>query len=135
AVAIRLVAQMKLGQRFDIDSRGGRCFRSRLQRQPLDCSRGKRKTRQTEADFGSRARLACVAAAENDVLHLVAAKALGALFAKYPRDGIGHVALAASVGSDNRGDALVEGELRPVGKRFEASYFKAFEAHSPIPET
>jgi hypothetical protein len=91
---------------------------------------GARKTGQTQPYFRSRTWLARVAAAENDVLHLVAAEALGALFAKHPCDRIGHVALTASVGADNRGDTLVEGELRPVGKRFKASYFKAFEAHS-----
>src|SRR5262249_2954807 len=66
---------------------------------PLDYPRSKGETRQAETHFRGRARLARVAAAENDVFHLVAAQALGALFAKHPRDGVGHVALAASIGT------------------------------------
>ena len=27
----------------------------------------------------------------------------------------------------------IEGKLRPIGKRLEAGYFEAFEAHSPDP--
>ena len=75
---------------------------------------------QAEAHFGSRAGLARIAAAENDVLHLVAAQALGALLAKHPRDGVGDVALAAAVGADDGGDALVEGKLRAIGEGFES---------------
>src|SRR6185503_3521308 len=99
--------------------------------------RRQRKTPETEAYFRRGAGLPCVAAAENNVLHLVAPEALGALFTKHPRDRIGHIALAASVGADNGGNALVEGELRPVGEGFEAGYFKAFETHSCplIPDT
>jgi hypothetical protein len=52
--------------------------------------------------------------------HLVAAQALGALLAHHPRDRVGDVALAAPVGPDDRRDALVERELGPIGKRFEA---------------
>src|SRR5207244_5791461 len=69
------------------------------------------------------------AAAEDHILHLVAAQALGALLAHHPGDGVGHVALAAAVRSDNRGDASVEGELRAVRKRFEAVDFQTFETH------
>src|SRR6202011_2768927 len=74
-------------------------------------------------------RLARVAGAEDDSFHLLAAQAFRALLAHHPRDGVGDVALAASVGADNRGHPLVEGQLGPVGKRFEAVDFKPFEAH------
>src|SRR5262245_31934128 len=118
-VAIRGFPRMELGKR--------------LGQGDLNGFGRKRESRQAEAYFRRRTRLARVATAENDVLHFVAAQALGALFAKHPRDGVGHVALAASVGTDNRGDALVKGELRPIGKRLKSGYFKAFEAHAPNP--
>ena len=54
-----------------------------------------------QSHFGGRRRLSRVAAAEDDVLHLVAAQALGALLAHHPGDGVGDVALAAAVGSDD----------------------------------
>src|SRR5207248_3070024 len=76
-----------------------------------------------------RRRLARVAAVEDHVFHLVAAQALGALLAHHPRDRIGHVALAAPVRADNRRDAFVEGELGPIGKRFEAVDLETFKTH------
>src|SRR5262245_31190122 len=71
--------------------------------------RPQRKTAQAQSDFSGRARLPGIAAVEDDVLHLVAAEALRTLLAKHPGDGVGHVALAASVGADDGGDAFVEG--------------------------
>ena len=47
--------------------------------------------------LGGAGRLSRVAAVEDDVFHPVAAQALGALLAEHPRDGVGDVALAASV--------------------------------------
>ena len=85
---------------------------------------------EAEAHFGSRARFARVAAAEDDVLHLVAAQALGALLAEHPCDGVGDVALAAAVGADNRGDAFIEGKLRAIGERLKSGDLEAFEAHT-----
>ena len=73
--------------------------------------------------------LAGVAAAEDDVLHLVAAQALGALLAKHPGDGVGDVALAAAVGADDGGDATVEGQLGAIGEGLESGDFEAFETH------
>src|SRR5581483_1170697 len=64
--------------------------------------------------FGGGGRLARVAAVEDDVLHLVAAQALGALLAHHPRDGVGNVALAAPIRADNGGHTRVERELRPI---------------------
>src|SRR5690606_10626338 len=85
---------------------------------------------QPETNFGGRARLAGVAPAEDDVLHLFAAEALGALFAEHPGDGISHIALAAAVGADDGGHPLVEGKLRTVREGLEAGNFETFEAHS-----
>ncbi len=73
--------------------------------------------------------LAGIGPAEDDVLHLLATQALGALLAEDPGQGIGDVALAAPVGPDDGGDAFVEGELRSVGKGFETGQFESFEAH------
>jgi hypothetical protein len=69
---------------------------------------------EAQAHFGSGARFPRVTAAEDDVFHLLAAQALGALLAQDPRDGVGDVALAAAVRPDDRGDAAVEGKLRPI---------------------
>ena len=75
-----------------------------------------RHAREHQAHLGGRVGLAGVAAAEDDVLHAVAAEALGALLAEDPHDGVGHVALAAPVGPDNRGDAAVERQLGPIAE-------------------
>ncbi len=72
---------------------------------------GLQETAELEADLGGCRRLPRVAAAEDDVFHLVAAQALGALLAHHPGDGVGDVALAASVGADNRRHPFVEGQL------------------------
>ena len=90
----------------------------------------RRHAAESQADFGGAGRLARVAAAEDDVFHLLAAEALGALLAKHPRDRVGDVALAAPVGADNGRHALIEGELGAIGKGFEAGNLKAFEPHA-----
>ncbi len=87
------------------------------------------KAAEPQPYFGGRRRLARVAAVEDHVFHLVAPQALGALFAHHPRDRIGHVALAAPVRADNRRHAFVEGELGPIGKRFEAVDLETFKTH------
>src|SRR5688572_27034079 len=79
-----------------------------------------------QTHFRGGARLSRIAAAEDDVFHPVAAKALGALLAKHPRDRVGDVALAAAVRTDDGGYPLIEGKLRPVGERLEAMDFEAF---------
>jgi hypothetical protein len=125
----RGVAGVELRQRRNVDA-GNRCVgRERLRRQW--------QAGEAKAHLRRSAGLACVAAIEDDVFHLVAAEALGALFAKHPRDGVGDVALAASIGTDDGGDTLVEGKLRAIGERLESGYFEAFEAHSRplIPES
>jgi len=84
-----------------------------------DGSGDRRDARQHETHLGCRRRLPRLAAVEDHVHHLVTAQALGALLAQHPDDGIGDVALAAPVGPDDGGDATVEGELGPLGKRLE----------------
>ena len=75
---------------------------------------------EAETDFGGAGGLSRIGAAEDDVFHLVAAQALGALLAKHPRERVGHVALAAAVGSDNGGDATVECQLGSVREGLKA---------------
>jgi len=87
------------------------------------------KAAEPQPHFGGGRRLPRVAAAEDHVFHLVAAQALRALLAHHPRDGIGDIALAAAVRTDDRGHALIEGELGPIGERFEAVDFEALQAH------
>ena len=88
---------------------------------------------QPQPHLSGGAGLPGVAAAEDDVLHPVAAEALGALLPEDPRDRVGDVALAAAVRADDGGHALVEGKLRAVGKRLKTVYFEAFEAHMFLP--
>jgi len=54
--------------------------------------------------------LAGLTAAEDHVLHLIAAEVLGALLTQHPAYGIGDVALAAAVGAHDGGDAGLEVE-------------------------
>jgi hypothetical protein len=61
---------------------------------------------------------------------VLAAQALGALLAEHPRDRVDNVALAASVGTDDRRDAGVEGKLRPFRKALEAGDFETIQTHS-----
>ena len=94
---------------------------------------GLEKSAELQLHFGRRRRLARVAAAEDDIFHLVATQALGALFAHDPRDRVGDVALAAAVGADDGGHAVIERELRPVRERFEAVDFETLQTHGTHP--
>src|SRR5205823_3486344 len=84
---------------------------------------------ETQTHFRGGRRLARVAAAEDDVLHPLAAQALGALLAHDPRDGVGLIALAAPVRADNGRHALIEGEFRPIGEGLETVDFQTLQAH------
>ena len=58
--------------------------------------------------LGAAQRRAAGRAGEDDVLHLAAAQALGALLAHHPGEGVDDVGLARSVGTDDAGDARLE---------------------------
>src|SRR5262245_42014864 len=75
---------------------------------------------ESETHFGGAGGLARIGAAENDIFHLVAAQALGALLAEHPRERVGHVALAAAVRSDNGRDATVECQLGSIREGLKA---------------
>ena len=100
-----------------------------------------RDLRELQPHFGGRGRLAGVAAVEDDVFHALAAQALGALLAQHPRDGVDDVALAAPVGPDDGGDAIVEAQLGAVGKALEAGDVQSGKTHGrrfraqPSPQT
>ena len=86
-----------------------------------------------ERDLAERLALALLRAAENDVLHIGAAHGLGRLFAEHPADGIGHVALAAAVGPDDAGDAVIEFDFGFIRKGFETVEFDFFEIQTYSP--
>ena len=58
-----------------------------------------------DGDFGHSHGRAIAGPIENDVFHFFAAERLGALFAEYPGDSVGHIALAATVRADDSGNA------------------------------
>ena len=62
---------------------------------------------------------ALLGAVKDDVLHFRPAQGLGALFAKHPAHGVGNIGFSASIGAYHAGDAVLKGELHPVGKGFE----------------
>ena len=73
-----------------------------------------------ELDLGRRARLHAAAAAEDDVLHRLAAHGERRLLAHRPQHGVGDVGLARAVGADDDRHARAELELRAVGEGLEA---------------
>jgi hypothetical protein len=78
---------------------------------------------QSDGDFSHAHWSAVSAAIKDDVFHLFAAEGFRALLAENPGDGVGNIALAAPVRAHDGGDAPVEGEFRPVGKRLETVDF------------
>ena len=82
----------------------------------------------SQVDLAKGKRLALGSAVKYDVFHPRATKHAGILLTQHPAHGIADVALAATVGPDDGGNALVKMDLYLVGKRFEAEYFKFFEA-------
>src|SRR5262249_5631618 len=76
---------------------------------------------QSHGDVGHAERFAVTRAGKNHIFHACAAQAFGALLAQDPADGIADIALAASIGPNNRGDALpVKAEFRPFAKAFKS---------------
>ena len=77
--------------------------------------------------FGESGRLATRGSVEDDVGHLLASHALGALVAENPLDCVDDVALAAPVGSDDPGDIRVEVEPCAVDEALEAEEIEGLE--------
>ena len=82
-----------------------------------------------EGDFGHAHGFAGGGAVEDDVEHGVAAEGFGGHFAEDPLDGIDDVGLAAAVGADDGGDAVIEEEFGVIGEGFEAGEFEFSEFH------
>jgi len=75
-------------------------------------------------DLGHSGRFSILGALEDDVLHLGTAERFCPLLAEDPRNGVGHVRLAASIRADYGGDPVAgEDYFRMVRKRFEACNF------------
>ncbi len=64
--------------------------------------------------------LASVGAVENNIGHFAATKRFGGLLAEHPSDRVEQIGFAATVRTDDRGDAFVEIENGFIGERFEA---------------
>ena len=69
--------------------------------------------------LGVAVRLSYLGAVKDDVLHLAAAKRLGAHLAEHPADGVGDVALARAVGADDGGEPVGEVDGYFIGEGFE----------------
>ena len=65
-------------------------------------------------------------AAEDDVLHLRAPEALGALLAHDPADGVGNIGFSRAVRAHNGGDILPEVQDGFVREGFKALNFQRF---------
>ena len=100
---------------------------------PVEHGRGSRNVGETQSDLGRCGRPAAVAAAEDDILHPLAAQAPHALLTQHPRDGIYEVALAASIRTDDGGHPGVECDLRLFGKALEAGDSQLVQAHRLVP--
>src|SRR5580765_2224412 len=74
-------------------------------------------------------RLARVAAIEQHVFHALATKALGALLAHHPGDGVGDVAFAAAVGTDDRGHPGIEGQFGTIREGLETVDLETLQTH------
>ena len=72
-----------------------------------------------EQHLGPAQRRAAGRAGEDDVLHLAAAQALGALLTHHPGEGVDDVGLARAVGADDAGDARLQLERRRRGEGLE----------------
>ena len=82
---------------------------------------------QRQSDGGHPQRLAVARSGEDDVFHAGTTQALRRLFAEHPIDRIRQVRLAATVGSDDRGNAMPEKlHLGAITERLKALNFDAF---------
>ena len=83
---------------------------------------GQADLRATEGRTACRAR-------EDDVLHLAAAQALGALLPHDPGEGIDDIGLAGAVGADDAGDARLEAHRRRRREGLEALEGQCLDVH------
>jgi len=89
-----------------------------------------------DSDFGHAEGFAVAGAGEDDVHHVGAAEGLSALFAENPGDAVEDVGLAATVGSDDHGDAGAgEDEFRAVAEAFDPRMCIFFSFSMKTPES
>ena len=84
---------------------------------------------ESQADLSHTGAFSTARAVKDDIEHLLAAEALGALGAENPTNSIDNITLTATVGPDDDGYAVLELELGFVGKAFEAAECDFFELH------
>ena len=84
---------------------------------------------QRQADLSHAHLAAAVATREDQILALFAPQVAYIGFAQHPAQGVGDVALAGAIGSDDSGDAVLEEEFGTVGEALVALDFEPFEAH------
>ncbi len=86
--------------------------------------------REGERNFGETEGLSPTVASKDEIIHPIAAQELGALFSQGPADGVGDVALAAAVWSNDRGDPGLKGKFDLVREGFETEKGDFGEVHS-----
>ena len=82
-----------------------------------------------ERHFAVRKGFSVLRAVENNVLHARSAKGFRRLFAEHPTDRVRNVALAATVRTDDTGNAVFELNLLPVGERLKTDQLYLFKIH------
>jgi hypothetical protein len=85
--------------------------------------------RKRHGDFGHSDRRRPLGAIEDNVLHFLAAQGFDALFAHHPTNGVNNIALPATVGTDDAGNAVGEIQHRLLTESLKASNFKSFQFH------
>ena len=85
-----------------------------------------------QRDLGATQRRTAGGAGEDDVLHLAAAQALGALLPHHPGERVDDVGLAGAVGPDDAGDARLEAHRGRRGEGLEALQGQALDVHERL---
>ena len=67
-----------------------------------------------------------VTTVKNDIFHLMAAEVPCALLPHSPTQCVDDVGLTATIWANDRGDARIQLDNCPLGKRLKADHFKAF---------
>ncbi len=91
--------------------------------------RGKAAARERQRHRGVAMAEAGGGAGEDEVVHLRAAQRPSVPLAHRPAQRVGHVALAAAIGSDDAGKAGQDGELYRIGEAFEPGDAQLGEVH------
>ena len=109
-----------------------RSSRRRIEISPTGRSTAPSALSSTISTSAERARLHAAAAAEDDVLHRLAADGERRLLAHRPQHGVGDVRLARAVGPDDDRHAGVELQPRAVGERLEALEGQRLQVHQSV---